>query len=165
MASLLACHLPLSLIHHCWHRGILALSKIIYLIVPSASSSDNSAYVSSTIAYYSLRTRRSIPRSRMIGRNACAVSLALVLCHCILRCGGNCACPTADKRPWDATLPGPLHEFALPWANQHPLNEDMVRRARAHVGDSSALRRVLCKAASGQTLHVVVVGLQASWSS
>ena len=55
-------------------------------------------------------------------------------------------------------LHGPYHFTPLPWSNQRPINDDMVRRARAHVGDVGALRASLSKAIAGKSLHVVVIG-------
>lgn len=49
----------------------------------------------------------------------------------------------------------------LPFPNQSPYNvddQDLVRQARAGVGDVRPLRRVLCKAAAGYPLHIVVIG-------
>jgi len=86
-----------------------------------------------------------------------------------------CGCPSAHSGhgPFEPTLAPPVHSmcrpfqagtartcqaFDLPYPNQHPLDEDTVRRARAGVGDVTGLQRVLCAAAGGKTLHVVVVG-------
>lgn len=61
-----------------------------------------------------------------------------------------------------AASPEFVYDPPLPFANQNPLTsvdgENLIAKARASVGSVEPLRRVLCKAARGDSINVVVAG-------